>query len=238
MRAAGAIVSGCLRLLGDLARPGATTAELDAAAERFIKAQGGKPEFKGYRGYPSHICASVNDEVVHGIPDGRVLAEGDILSIDVGVRYQRYVADAALTVAIGPVSTDAQRLMAACREALQEAIAGLRPNMRLSALCGAIQDYVERRGFSVVRKYTGHGIGRDMHEDPQIPNFVSPELLKADVQLPVGATLAIEPMINAGGHETKVLGNRWTVVTKDHSLSAHFEHTVAVTDDGADVLTL
>ena len=221
-----------------MACPGVTTADLDAAAEDFIKSRGGKPEFKGYRGYAHSICASINEQVVHGIPDGRQLAEGDILSIDVGVRYRKFVADAARTVAIGPISPDAQRLMAVCEESLNAGISSLRPNVRLSELCGAIQQHVEARGYSVVRKYTGHGIGRDMHEDPQIPNFVSPELLKADVPLPFGATLAIEPMINIGGHETRVLGNRWTVVTQDRSLSAHFEHTVAITEDGSDILTL
>lgn len=238
MRAAGAILADCLRMMADMARPGLSTAALDSAAEDFIKSRGGKPEFKGYRGYPSNICASINYEVVHGLPNERRLAEGDLLSLDVGVRYKKFVADAALTVAIGSVGSNAQKLMAVCRESLDEAISVLRAGVRLSTVCGAIQRYVEKRGFSVVRKYTGHGIGRDMHEDPQIPNFVCPELLKADVALPAGATLAIEPMINAGKADTEVLANRWTVVTKDRSLSAHFEHTVAVTEDGADVLTL
>ncbi len=238
MRAAGAIVADCLRLMADMARPGVTTAALDAAAAKFIKSQGGKPEFRGYRGYPRSICASINEEVVHGIPDGRVLKEGDLLSIDVGVRYRKFVADAAISVGIGKMSPAAERLMRVCRESRDVAVESLVPGMMLSELCGTIQRYVEKHGYSVVRKYTGHGIGRDMHEDPQIPNFVSPDLLKADVPLPAGATLAIEPMVNAGGYETKVLRNKWTVVTKDRSLSAHYEHTVAITDRGPDILTL
>lgn len=237
MRFAGAILADCLRTLADMARPGVSTAELDAAAEEFIKSRGGKPEFKGYRGYPSSICASINYEVVHGLPNERKLVEGDLLSLDVGARYKKYVADAALTVGIGSVDGTAERLMAVCRESLEQAISVLRAGVRLSTVCGTIQRYVEKRGFSVVRKYTGHGIGRDMHEDPQVPNFVCSELMRSDVELPAGATLAIEPMVNVGKPDTEVLANRWTVVTKDRSLSAHFEHTVAVTEDGADILT-
>ncbi len=238
MREAGAILADCLRMLVDKVRPGVTTGELDAAAAAFIKARGAKPEFKGYRGYPANICTSVNEEVVHGIPGPRVLKEGDLLSIDVGVRYRKFVADAAVSVGVGRVSPEAERLMRVCREALDAAVAALKPNLMLSELCGTIQRYAEKHGYSVVRKYTGHGIGRQMHEDPQIPNFVSKELLAADVPLPVGATLAIEPMLLAGGYDTQVLSNRWTVVTKDRSLAAHFEHTVAVTEQGADILTL
>ena len=238
MRAAGAIVRDCLQLLADMARPGATTAAMDAEAERFIKSQGGRPEFKGYRGYPSNICASINYEVVHGIPCDRPLADGDILSLDVGVRYKKYVADAALTVPIGRIGKDAERLLVICREALDVAVSTVTAGIRLSTLCGTIQRFVEEHGYSVVRKYTGHGIGRDMHEEPQVPNFVCRELLNADVMLPAGTTLAIEPMINAGRAATEVLSNRWTVVTKDRSLSAHYEHTVAVTDNGADILTV
>jgi len=238
MREAGAMVAECLRLIGDLARPGVTTGELDAAAEQFIRGQGAKPIFKGYRGFPATICASINEAVVHGIPGDRVLVDGDILSVDVGVRHRKYVGDAATTLAIAQISPDAQRLLDVCSQSLTVGIDSLRANMRLSTLCGAIQQFVESHGFSVVRKYTGHGIGRDMHEEPQIPNFVSEELLDNDTLLPSGTTLAIEPMVNAGGCDTEVLRDRWTVVTKDRSLSAHFEHTVAITDNGPDILTL
>lgn len=237
MRAAGAIVAECLRGLKDMAQPGVTTAALDAEAERLIRSRGGQPEFKGYRGYPNTICASINEEVVHGLPSQRKLVSGDLLSIDVGVRYRKFVGDAAITVGIGTVDPVGRRLMAVCREALGEALSVLKAGLKLSELCGAIQRYVESRGCSVVRKYTGHGIGRRMHEDPQIPNFVCDELLANDVLLPAGATLAIEPMVNVGGPDTAVLSNRWTVVTRDRSLSAHFEHTVAVTEDGASILT-
>jgi len=238
MRRAGAIVAECLRLAQDAARPGVTTDEIDLRIDALIREKGGTPLFLGYRGFPRSICASVNEEVVHGIPGPRKLADGDVLSVDVGVRLRKYCADAAVTVPIGNISEHAERLMQITRDALDEALRVTRPGIKLSHLCGTIQNFVEERGCSVVRRYTGHGIGRKMHEDPQIPNFVSSELLEHDDTLRTGMTLAIEPMVNQGTHETEVRSNRWTVVTKDRKLSAHFEHTVAVTDLGVDILTL
>jgi methionyl aminopeptidase len=235
IRQAGAVVAEVLELCSRLAAPGVTTAELDREAEALIRERGGIPLFKGYRGFPASICASVNEEVVHGIPGDRALADGDILSVDVGVRLGAYCADAASTVPVGVIMPDAVRLMNICREALAKGIAALAPGVRLSALSGAIQKYVEAQGCSVVRDYTGHGIGREMHEDPQVPNFVSGAV--RDVTLPEGCVLAIEPMVNAGGHAVRRLANGWTVVTRDRSLSTHFEHTVAVTADGPLVLT-
>lgn len=236
MREAGRIVAETLALCRRLAAPGLTTEELDREAESLIRQRGGVPLFKGYRGYPKSVCASVNEEVVHGIPGPRALKEGDLLKIDVGVRLNGYCGDAAVTVPVGAISPEAQRLMDICREALDAGIAVLEPGMRLETLCRAIQDYVEARGCSVVRKYTGHGIGREMHEEPQVPNFFVRSV--ANTALPDGTVLAIEPMINAGGADVELLGNGWTVVTKDRSLSAHFEHTVAITKEGPDILTL
>ena len=238
MRDAGRIVAACLRLARETARSGVTTDELDRRVDALIRSRGGKPLFLGYRGFPRCICASVNEEVVHGIPGPRKLKDGDILSIDVGVQFRKYCADAAVTVAIGQISEEAQRLMDVTREALYEALNVARSGTKLSHVCGTIQNYVERHGYSVVRRYTGHGIGRKMHEEPQIPNFVSAELLDNDIVLRDGMTLAIEPMVNQGTFETEVLPNRWTVVTKDRKLSAHFEHSVAITNSGADILTL
>jgi methionyl aminopeptidase len=235
IRQAGVIVAEVLELCSRLAAPGVTTAALDREAEALIRERGGIPLFKGYRGFPASICASVNEEVVHGIPGERELAEGDILSVDVGVRHGAYCADAAVTVPVGVIAPEAIRLMTICREALAKGIAAIEPGMRLSTLSGAIQKYAESQGCSVVRDYTGHGIGREMHEDPQIPNFVSGTI--RDVTLPEGCVLAIEPMVNAGGAAVRRLANGWTVVTQDGSLSAHFEHTVAMTADGPVVLT-
>lgn len=235
MRQAGVIVSEVLDLCRRLARPGVTTEEIDREAEAFIRTRGGIPLFKGYRGYPKSICASVNDEVVHGIPGPRALAAGDILSVDVGVRLGAYCGDAAVTVPIEGITPEAQRLLDVCRTALERGIAGLKPGMRLSTLCRTIQDYVESQQCSVVRDYTGHGIGREMHEDPQVPNFFTRRM--EDRTLPEGTVLAIEPMVNAGRADVRKLENGWTVVTADHSLSAHFEHTVAITRQGPRVLT-
>jgi len=232
---AGEIVAEVLTECRRMARPGVTTGELDEAAESMIRCRGGVPLFKGYRGFPKSLCTSINEEVVHGIPGPRRLKEGDLLKVDVGVRLGGYCADAAVTLPVGEVSAEAVRLMEICKTALERAIAAMRPNMKLSALSAAIQSYVESQGYSVVRKYTGHGIGREMHEDPQVPNFVSRSM--PDPLLPEGTVLAIEPMVNAGGPEVEVLDNRWTVVTRDRSLSAHFEHTVAICDRGARVLT-
>lgn len=235
IRQAGEIVADVLELCAARAKPGVTTEEIDRAAEDFTRERGGIPLFKGYRGFPATICASVNSEVVHGIPGPRKLAEGDILSIDVGVRLGAYCADAAVTVPVGEISPEAQRLIDICRAALERGIATLKPDMRLSTLSSAIQEYAEAQGCGVVREYTGHGIGRELHEEPQIPNFVSKSV--RDCVIPEGAVLAIEPMVTAGGPRVKRLANGWTVVTLDGSLSAHCEHTVAVTADGPEILT-
>lgn len=237
MRAAGRIVVEVLRRIRDMAAPGVALEALDAEAQRAIREHGAQALFKGYRGFPNTICASVNEQVVHGIPGGRRLAEGDLLSVDVGVGFEGYCADAAWTLAIGEVRPEARRLIEVCREALEKGLAAARAGNRLSAVSRAIQEHAEANGCSVVRAYTGHGIGRQMHEEPQVPNFVSPAYRVHDPALRAGMTLAIEPMINAGGHRVKTLDDGWTVVTEDGSLSAHFEETIAVTDDGPDILT-
>ncbi len=236
MRAAGAIVAETLEVCRRMALPGVTTGAIDAEADVCIRKAGGTSLFKGYRGYPGNICVSVNEEVVHGIPGTRVLQDGDALSVDVGVRLGGYCADAAVTIPVGRWTPETTRLAEVCRESLDRAIGVLRPGVSLSTVCRAIQTYVESQGFSVVRRYTGHGIGREMHEDPQVPNFFARSM--TDVTLPEGAVLAIEPMINAGRPEVEVLKNGWTVVTKDRAWSAHFEHTVAIRETGPDILTL
>lgn len=238
MRAAGKIVANSLRLAKEIASKDVTTDYINTEVEKFIVRQGGIPIFKGYRGFPKSICTSINEEVVHGIPGQRKLRNGDILSIDVGVGYRKYVADAALTIPIGEITAEAQRLIDACEKSLWLAIKAIKSNEMLSIISRTIQEYVEDNGYSVIRNYTGHGIGRCMHEDPQVPNFVSKALLDADEILMPGVTIAIEPMICVGKYDTEVLNNRWTVVTKDRKLSAHFEHTIVVTEDGADILTI
>jgi len=238
MREAGKIVAEALSITKEIAKEGVTTEELNTRLEEYVLQKGGIPVFKGYRGYPKSICTSINEEIVHGIPDQRKLCDGDILSVDIGVEYRKYVADAAITIPIGEISEEVENLLKVCKEALNKAIEVACANNKLSEVSRSIQNHVESQGFSVIRDYTGHGIGRQMHEDPQIPNFVSKELLKADEILLQGMALAIEPMICAGGYDTEVLGNRWTVVTKDRKLSAHFEHTVVVTENGAEILTV
>ncbi len=237
MREAGKIVAGALHLAKELAEIGITTKFLEKELDRYVQSHHGRAIFKGYRGYPSSICASINEEVVHGIPGPRELCEGDILSVDIGVEYKKYMADAAVTINIGRISPAAENLLSVCEEALKQAIRTVRSGIKLSSLAGCVQRYVEANRYSVIRDYTGHGIGRDMHEDPQVPNYVSDSLLARDVVLLAGTTLAIEPMICEGSAETEVLDNKWTVVTKDRRLSAHFEHTVVVTDTGCEVLT-
>ncbi|MDR4505295.1 MAG: type I methionyl aminopeptidase [Candidatus Scalindua sp.] len=237
MRKAGRIVADALALARDLAKNNVTTETLNSELEKYVIQKGGKPVFKGYRGYPKSICTSINEEIVHGIPSERSLKDGDILSVDIGVEYRNYVADAAITIPIGVVSHDVQKLLNVCETSLMKAIGILRSNIKLSEVSRMIQNYVESNGFSVVRDYTGHGIGRQMHEEPQIPNFVNDELLKDDKTLLKGMALAIEPMICAGGYATEVLKNNWTVTTRDRKFSAHYEHTVVVTEDGADILT-
>jgi methionyl aminopeptidase len=213
---------------------GVKTRELDKFAESFIRSKGAKPAFKGYRGYPSSICASVNEQVVHGIPSSVKLKEGDIISIDIGVYYNGFYGDAALTLPVGEISSKAKKLLAVTEESLQVGIENAVTGNRLSDISFAIQNNVEPEGFSVVRNFVGHGIGRKLHEEPQIPNFGKPG---QGPELMPGMTLAIEPMVNEGGWEISILNDGWTAVTKDQSLSAHFEHTVAITKNGHDVLT-
>ncbi|ODS33801.1 MAG: methionine aminopeptidase [Candidatus Scalindua rubra] len=238
MRKAGRIVADALEIANEIAKKGMTTETLNRKLEKYVLQKGGIPVFKGYRGYPKSICTSINEEIVHGIPSQRKLRDGDILSVDIGVEYNKYVADAAITIPIGVISKGAENLLNVCEETLNKAIETICANNRLSEVSRSIQNYVESKGFSVIRDYTGHGIGRKMHEAPQIPNFVNKELLKSDEILLQGMALAIEPMICVGKHYTEVLKNRWTVVTRDRKLSAHFEHTVVVTENGADILTV
>jgi methionyl aminopeptidase len=238
MRKAGRIVADALAMAREIAREDVSTEDLNTRLEEYVLQRGGIPVFKGYRGYPKSICASINEEIVHGIPDQRKLCNGDILSVDIGVEFNKYVADAAITIPIGEISEEAESLLQVCEEALNKAIEKTCANNKLSEVSRSIQEYVESNGLSVIRDYTGHGIGRQMHEDPQIPNFVSKELLKADEILLQGMALAIEPMICVGEYDTEVLKNKWTVVTKDRKLSAHFEHTVVVTENGAEILTI
>jgi methionyl aminopeptidase len=235
MANAGRVVAETIAMLHDHIRPGVSTGELDELAEEYIQSQGGISSFKGYRGYPAAICTSPNDMVVHGIPNGRTVSEGDILSVDVGVILDGFVADSAFTFAVGEVSADAERLLEGCRAALAAGIAQCRAGNRLSDVSHAIQVATEEAGFSVVRSLVGHGIGRAMHEDPQIPNYGPPG---RGPELQPGMTFAIEPMINAGGPDVYLHDDEWSISTLDGSLSAHFEHTVAVTDDGPKILTV
>jgi methionyl aminopeptidase len=234
MAAAGAIQARCLRMLLSKCHPGVTTAELDAAAERFITSQGAEASFKGYRGFPGSICTSPNSMVVHGIPSSYELKRGDILSLDVGVTKDGWVADAAITIPVGPVTPEARRLLDATRDSLLAGADQARPHNRLSDISAAIQRQVELEGFSIIRSLVGHGIGRDMHEDPQIPNYGEPG---RGPELEPGMVLAIEPMVNAGSPEVRVGEDNWAVYSADGSLAAHFEFTVAVTDNGPRVLT-
>lgn len=238
MRKAGKVLSDALKLAKELAQIGTTTNFINDELEKYLVEKKCRPIFKGYRGFPKSICASINNEIVHGIPNNKELNDGDILSIDIGSEYKKYMADTAITLPIGTISPIATKLLNVCEEALKAGINIIKANIKLSTLCKTIQDYVEKNGFSVIRDYTGHGIGRNMHEEPQVPNFVAKSILSNDVILHAGMTIAIEPMICIGSYETEVLGNKWTVVTKDNSLSAHFEHTIAVTENGADVLTI
>ena len=234
MAAAGRVLARCLTMLAAKARPGVTTGELDEVAERYIRSQNGEPAFKGYRGFPGSICASPNSMVVHGIPGSYKLARGDILSVDVGVILDGWIADAAITVPVGPVSPVASKLLASTKAALFEAVEECRPGNRLGDVSHAIQARVERDGFSVIRSLVGHGIGREMHEDPQIPNFGEPGTGPA---LKEGMVLAVEPMVNAGAHPIRVADDSWSVYSQDGSLAAHFEHTVAIMADGPRILT-
>jgi methionyl aminopeptidase len=234
MKEAGRIVYEVHQELAKAIAPGVTTAELDALAESLIRKAGGVPTFKGYHGYPASICASVNEEVVHGIPSKRRLKEGDVIAIDLGVTYKGYVGDSAYTHPVGKVDPEAQRLLDVTRISLEKAIEQCYPGKRLGDIGHAVQSYVESQGFSVVRDYVGHGIGTKMHEDPQVPNFGRPG---TGVELKPGMVLAIEPMVNMGTWQVKTLGDGWTVVTLDGRYSAHFEHTVAITENGPVILT-
>jgi methionyl aminopeptidase len=245
MRKAGAVVADVLSKLKEMARPGVSTAELDYVAAEMTAQEKAQPLFKGVRNpsakmpFPGAICASINEQVVHGIPSDRVkLKEGDILSIDFGARLAGYCGDAAITVAMGRVSDENRRLMDITRQALETAIARAAPGVRWSSIAGEMQRLAESAGFSVVREFVVHGIGTEMHEEPRVPNFVSKELLADDIVLAEGMVLAVEPMINGGTKEVRTLKDGWTVVTRDGKCSAHFEHTIAITSDGCEVLTV
>jgi methionyl aminopeptidase len=234
MRQAGKIVATVLDILSRQVRPGMKTKELDVIAAKEIERLGAKPSFKGYRGFPANLCVSVNDEVVHGIPGERVLRQGDIVSLDLGVSYMGFQGDAAITVGVGKIDSQARELLEAAKGGLKAGIAAARAGGRLGDISAAIQNYAESGGYSVVREYSGHGIGREMHEEPQIPNFGLPG---TGPVLQEGMTLALEPMINVGDWRTRVGDDQWTVLTADGSLSAHFEHTIAITDGEPEVLT-
>jgi len=234
MRQAGKIVGIVLEVLTKQVRPGIKTKDLDIMAAREIERLGAKPSFKGYHGFPASLCASVNDEIVHGIPGNRILEEGDIVSLDLGAIFMGFHGDAAVTVGVGEISPQAKQLMQTTEDALKAGIAAARAEAKLGDISSAIQNYAESRNFAVVREYTGHGIGRELHEEPQIPNFGLPG---TGPVLKRGMTIALEPMVNAGDWHTRLSDDRWTVFTADGSLSAHFEHTIAITETEPEVLT-
>ncbi len=234
MRQAGWIVATVLDILSRQVRPGMKTKELDVIAAGEMEKLGAKPSFKGYRGFPANLCVSVNDEVVHGIPGERILREGDIVSLDLGASFMGFQGDAAVTVGVGEIDLKARELVETTEGALKAGIAAAHAGVRLGDISAALQNYAELRGYSVVREYTGHGIGREMHEEPQIPNFGLPG---TGPVLQKGMALALEPMVNAGGWRTRVGDDHWTVLTADGSLSAHFEHTIVIAGGEAEVLT-
>jgi methionyl aminopeptidase len=237
MREAGRIVAEVLARIEEAIVPGITTQSLEAiAGEIIIDRYQAIPSFKGYRGFPGMVCTSVNEEIVHGIPGSRLLNEGDIVSVDVGVIYKGFHGDSAITAGVGQIDLESRRLLQVTAECLRTGIEAAVPGNWTTDVSKAIQDCAEGHGYSVVREYTGHGIGRQMHEDPQIPNYVTPKM-GSRIRLRPGMTFALEPMVNAGGWRTRVLEDRWTVVTEDGRRSAHFEHTVAVTDNGPEILT-
>ena len=245
IRSAGRIVANVLLKLQEMAKPGVTTADLDAVALEMTAKAGAQALFKGVRSpqtrspFPGAICASINEEVVHGIPSvGAVLKEGDVLSIDFGVKLDGYCGDAAVTIGIGDISEERRRLLDVTSEVLEVAIANSTPSVKWSHVAGKMQEYTEAAGFSVVKDFVGHGIGREMHEEPRVPNFVSRDLMANDFVLERGMVLAVEPMVNAGSEEVRTLKNGWTVVTKDSDCSAHFEHTIVIIDKGCEVLTV
>ena len=235
MRVAGRIVAEVLAVVQESVKPGVTTLALNAIAEREVEKRGAKPAFKGYSGYPFSLCCSPNNQVVHGWPVNKELQEGDILSLDFGAYYDGFYGDAAVTVPVGKVSSKAQAIIIATRESLDCAISNSITTNRLSDISHSVQAYVESAGFSVVRDFVGHGIGRRLHENPQVPNYGVPG---KGAKLKAGMVLAIEPMVNEGSYDVKVLADGWTAVTVDGMLSAHFEHTVAITDNGPEILTL
>jgi methionyl aminopeptidase len=237
LRRSNRLVAETLTALAQQVKAGVTTLELDRFAEQYLKTHGARPAFKGYRNYPFTLCTSINEQVVHGLPSSRRLEEGDILSLDMGAIVDGYYGDAAVTLPVGRISAEAERLLQVTRECLDHAIAVAQHGARLMDISGAVQEHAETHGFSVVRVFVGHGIGKDLHEAPQIPNFVDPGRGRGPVLKP-GMVLAIEPMVNAGGPEVRVLEDTWTAVTADGSLSAHFEHTVAITENGTEVLTV
>lgn len=234
MREANLIVARVLEALGNLIRPGVTPLELDAAAEEMILKSDATPAFKGYRGYPATLCTSVNEQIIHGIPCNRLLEEGDIIGVDVGVCYKGFFGDSAATFPVGAISDELQRLLRVTQEALYKGIGQVEAGRHLSDISAVIQQHVEGNGFSVVREFVGHGIGRALHEDPQVPNYGKPG---RGPRLAQGMVLAIEPMVNARGPEVRILEDRWTAVTADGGFSAHFEHSVAVTDNGPWILS-
>ena len=234
MREACVISARALQIGGQAVQPGVTTGEIDRLIRQYIESMGAKPSFLGYGGYPASACISVNETVIHGIPGNTVIREGDIVSIDVGAAINGFNGDNAATFAAGRVSREAQALMDATRESLYEGIAAARAGNRVGDIGAAVQRYVEMRGYSVVRQFVGHGVGTNLHEDPSVPNFGTPG---RGAKLLPGMTLAIEPMVNAGTHEVSILGDGWTTVTKDGRLSAHFEHTIAITPDGPVIMT-
>ena len=234
MREACIISARALKLAGEAVQPGVTTGEIDRIIRQYIESMGAKPNFLGYGGFPGSACISVNDQVIHGIPGNRIIREGDIVSIDTGATIHGFHGDNAATFAAGKVSREAQALMDATRESLYEGIKMATAGNRVGDIGAAVQRYVEMRGYSVVRQFVGHGVGTNLHEDPSVPNFGTPG---RGVKLVPGMTLAIEPMVNAGTHEVSILGDGWTTVTKDGRLSAHFEHTIAITPDGPVIMT-
>ena len=237
MALAGGIVGSALTLLKKSVEPGITTKELDAIAYKEITSLGAKPTFKGYRGFPASICASVNEEIVHGIPGKRVLKDGDIIKMDVGATINGFIGDAAVSVPVGQVSPEAIKLMDATEESLKRGIKAAIPGNRIGDIGTAVQTYGESLGYGVVREFVGHGIGRHLHEEPQVPNYRDPSKGPGPL-LRHGMCIAIEPMFNIGGWETLILDDDWTVVTKDGTLSSHFEHTIAITDEGPKILTV
>lgn len=235
MGRAGAIVGSTLSLLKRSVVPGITTGELNRIAEKNIRSQGAVPAFLGYQGFPGTICASVNEEIVHGIPGKRVLKEGDIIKMDVGATIDGFIGDAAISVAVGEIEEPTQKLMDDTNASLYAGIAAAQPGNRIGDIGAAVESYALERGYGVVRQFVGHGIGRFLHEDPQVPNYGEPG---KGILLRPGMCICIEPMLNMGGEETKILDDDWTVITADGSLSAHFEHTLAITEDGPKILTV